>query len=245
MFNGIKAVYYREIEVMRTRIMRSIVASMVSPALFMLAFGYGLGRRQIVGGVEYLDFLFVGLLAMSTLNACYSVATDINISRFYFKTFDEYLTAPIPRRHIVIGETLYGLTKGTINIFVFFIYAFIVKLNIGLSPLFIMVLLMHMTVFSLLGFIIALLVKNHKDQSSINTFLIVPMTFLSGVFFPVEQAPFVIQTVVQFFPLSHSVALMREALTGTGASLYHMAMLIAFLVTFFFFAIRLAVRTEG
>ena len=245
MFNGIKAVYYREIQVMRRRVMRSIVASMVSPALFMLAFGYGLGRRQIVGGLDYLDFLFVGLLAMSTLNACYGIATDINISRFYFKTFDEYLTAPVPRRHIVVGEMLYGLTKGTINALVFFIYAFIAKLNIVITPFFVLVLLMHMAVFSLLGFIVALLVNNHKDQSSISTFLITPMTFLSGVFFPIEQAPLVIRGIVQFFPLSHSVSLLRASSTGGGVSLYHMLALSAFLVAFFFLALRLAKRTEG
>lgn len=245
MVNGIKAVYYREIRVMRTRIRRSIVASMVSPALFLVAFGYGLGRGQVYGGLAYLDFLFAGLLAMSTLNACYSVGTDINIARFYFRTFDEYLIAPVPRWQIVAGEVLFGMTKGMINVIIFFAYAYIAKLGIAVTPLFIVILLVHMAIFSLLGFIVALAVRNHGDQSSISTFLITPMTFLSGVFFPLDQAPKVLAWIVQLFPVSHSVSLMRATLTGGSLHLPHLAALMAFLGLFYFFALRLARQSQG
>ncbi|MDL2307929.1 ABC transporter permease [Desulfovibrio sp. OttesenSCG-928-C06] len=245
MLNGIKGIYYREIRVMRTRIRRSIVASMVSPALFLVAFGYGLGRGQAYGGLAYLDFLFAGLLAMSTLNACYGLGTDINIARFYFKTFDEYLIAPVPRWQVVAGEVLFGMTKGMINVGLFFAYALIADLNIHVTPLFVLALLMHMAIFSLLGFIVALAVRNHGDQSSISTFLITPMTFLSGVFFPVEQAPQVLQWIVTLFPVSHSVSLMRASLTGGEAALWHLAALAVFLVLFAAAALRLARRTQG
>jgi Nod factor-specific ABC transporter NodJ protein len=245
MFNGVKAVYYREFMVLRTRIVRTVVASMVSPALFMLAFGYGLGRWQTVGSVSYVDFLFVGLCAMSTLNASYSVATDINIARFYFKTFSEYLIAPIARWQIVLGEMLFGMTKGAINALIFFIYALIVDLNIHISLLFLLILIIHMAIFSLLGFIVALGVTSHKDQASIGTFIITPMTFLSGVFFPMSQAPVLLQWLVQLFPLSHSVVLMRSSLGAEPASTVHMLILLAFLLIFFLLALTLAKRMEG
>lgn len=245
MFNGIKAIYYREIRVMRTRIRRSIVASMVSPALFLVAFGYGLGRSQVYHGLAYLDFLFAGLLAMSTLNACYSVGTDINIARFYFRTFDEYLIAPIARWQIVAGEVLFGITKGMINVVIFFAYAFFAKLNITITPLFVLVLCMHMAIFSLLGFIVALAVRNHGDQSSISTFLITPMTFLSGVFFPVEQAPLVLRYVVQLFPVSHSVSLMRASLTGGTPLMVNLVALALFLALFYGAALYLAKNSQG
>lgn len=245
MFNGIKAIYYREIMVMRTRVRRSILASMVSPALFLVAFGYGLGRYQVYGGLDYLDFLFAGLLAMSTLNACYSVGTDINIARFYFRTFDEYLIAPILRWEIVAGEVLFGMTKGMINVAIFFTYAWFAELNICVTPLFLVVLLMHMAIFSLMGFMVALIVRNHGDQSSISTFLITPMTFLSGVFFPVEQGPTILVWIVHLFPVSHSVSLMRASLTGGEAQMHNLVALVAFLLVFFFVALRLSKKSQG
>jgi len=245
MLDGVRAVLYREIQVMRTRIRRSIVASMVSPALFLVAFGYGLGRGQSFDGVNYLEFLFPGLLAMSTVNACYGIGTDINIARFYFRVFDEYLIAPVPRWHLPVGEMLYGILRGMIPVAIFFLYAWLVGLEVAVTPLFFMVLLLHMGVFSLLGFIVALAVRNHGDQSSIATFLITPMIFLSGVFFPVEKAPAFLQYVVSVFPLFHSVSLMRAMLCGTPVVWMQLGVLVAFFVAGMVVAIRLAEKTEG
>ena len=245
MLDGVRAVLYREIRVMRTRIRRSILASMVSPALFLVAFGYGLGRGQMFDGMAYLDFLFPGLLAMSTVNACYGIGTDINIARFYFRIFDEYLIAPVPRWHLPVGEMLYGIVRGMITVIIFFCYALIAGLNVQITPLFGVVLLLHMGIFSLLGFIVALAVRNHGDQSSISTFLITPMIFLSGVFFPLDRAPVVLQWIVSVFPLSHSVSLMRATLCGTPVLWWNFAALIVFFAASLGVSIWLAEKTEG
>ncbi len=244
MFNGISGVYYREIKVLKTRLMRTIAASFVSPALFFIAFGYGLGRSQVYGGVQYLEFLFAGLLAMSTLNACYGISTDINISRFYHRIFDEYLISPNPRWQIAAGETLYGITKGMISAAVFFVYAAAADLNITIGPMFAAALLLHMAVFSLLGFIVAMSVKNHGDQAAINTFLITPMTFLSGVFFPVEKMPAAFSAAVQIFPATHSVSLIRSSLTGGTANPGNIFILVLFFVIFSLIAVIMAGKAE-
>ena len=245
MFSGITGIYYREMRILRTRFLRSVAASMVSPALFLVAFGYGLGRGHSFGGLNYLEFLFAGLLAMSTLNASYGVGTDINIARFYLKTFDEYLIAPIARWQVVAGEALYGMTRGLINAAIFFVYAAVAGLNIHFTPLFALVLLMHMAMFSLLGFSVALAVKRHGDQFALNTFLITPMTFLSGIFFPVDQAPLALKWLVQLFPVSHAVSLMRSELCGGVTQYVHLPVLAGFLLIFFLAALHLAKRAEG
>lgn len=245
MLNGIIGVYYREMTVLRTRLWRSIAASMISPALFMIAFGYGLGRYQSFDGLPYISFLFAGLLAMATLNACFGVGTDINIARFYLKVFDEYLIAPIGRWQIVLGEMLFGITKGCISVVIFFAYALIAGIAVNINLIFVLALLMHMAVFALLGFIVALSVKRHGDQFAINTFIITPMTFLSGVFFPLEQAPAVLYWIMQVFPITHSVSLMRGSLMDTGINLIDFVVLGGYLVVFFLWALHLAKKAEG
>ena len=245
MLSGIAGIYYREMRVFGTRFVRSVAASMVSPALFLVAFGYGLGRGRAFGGVDYLEFLFAGLLAMSTLNACYGVGTDVNIARFYLKTFDEYLIAPVPRWQVVAGEVLYGMTRGLINAMLFFAYAFAAGLDIQPTPLFALALCMHMAMFSLLGFSVALAVKRHGDQFALNAFLITPMTFLSGIFFPVDQAPWLLKWLVQLFPVSHAVSFMRAELCGGETQYLQLLILAGFLTVFFLAALRLAKRAEG
>ena len=245
MLSGITGIYYREMRVFSTRFVRSVAASMVSPALFLVAFGYGLGRGRAFGGVDYLEFLFAGLLAMSTLNACFGVGTDVNIARFYLKTFDEYLIAPVARWQVVAGEALYGMTRGLINAAIFLIYAAVAGLDIQLTPLFALALAMHMAMFSLLGFSVALAVKRHGDQFALNAFLITPMTFLSGIFFPVDQAPWLLKWLVQLFPVSHAVSFMRAELCGGDTQYVQLLILAAFLAAFFLAALWLAKRAEG
>ena len=79
MLHGARAIYLREILILRRKLVKTLAASAVSPALFLLAFGYGVGRGAQVDGIDYLAFLLPGLLTMSSMNQSYGIATEINI----------------------------------------------------------------------------------------------------------------------------------------------------------------------
>ncbi len=149
--NGVKGIYYREFLVLYSRRWKILMSSSISPLLFLLAFGYGVGRFSNVDGVDYLAFLIPGLIAMSSMNQSYGISTEINISRFYFRVFDEYLLAPVQRWEIVAGEMLYGVTRGFIPVFIVFIYAFIIGVKLDFNLLFILSMLLHLSIFALLG----------------------------------------------------------------------------------------------
>ena len=240
MLIGVRAIYLREMLILRRKIIKTLMASAVSPALFLLAFGYGVGRGAQVGGVDYLAFLLPGLLTMSSMNQSYGIATEINISRFYFKVFEEYLLAPIQRWEIILGETCYGITKGLIPVLIIGLYSLLTGVSLNFSLLFLIALVLHLAIFALLGFIAAMIVKSHSDQATINAFLITPMMFLSGTFFPVEQMPLAIKAVASIFPLTYSTQLIRATLTPSAAvsfSLY--GVLSVILVALFFVAKRI------
>ncbi|MCD8569613.1 MAG: hypothetical protein LRY50_15255 [Geovibrio sp.] len=93
--NGIKGVLYRETRVLRSRFWKVLVSSAVSPFLFLLAFGYGIGRFASVDGVDYLTFLIPGLIAMSSLNQSYGISGEINISRFLLQGFLTNTSLPL------------------------------------------------------------------------------------------------------------------------------------------------------
>jgi ABC-type polysaccharide/polyol phosphate export permease len=246
MLHGARAIYLRETLLLRRKLVKTLLASAVSPALFLIAFGYGVGRGAQVGGVDYLTFLLPGLLTMSSMNQAYGIATEINISRFYFKVFEEYLLAPLPRWEIILGETWYGITKGLIPVLIIAGYSLIGGVALRFGVLFVAALLLHLAVFALLGFIAALSVKSHSDQATINAFLITPMMFLSGTFFPVEQMPQAIRIVAGLFPLTYSTRLIRATLTPAGAIDYSLfPILIGMLVVLFLIATRIVDRVES
>lgn len=245
MLHGVRGIYLREILILRRKLVKTLAASAVSPALFLLAFGYGVGRGAQVGGVDYLAFLLPGLLTMSSMNQSYGIATEINISRFYFKVFEEYLLAPMHRWEIIVGEACYGITKGLIPVAIIGIYSLFCGVSLQFGPLFLVALLLHLTIFALLGFVAAMIVKSHSDQATINAFLITPMMFLSGTFFPVEQMPLAIRAVASIFPLTYSTQLIRATLTpGAEINYALFAILSGILLSLFIIAKRIVAKVE-
>lgn len=244
--NGVKGVYYREFLVLYSRRWKILMSSSVSPLLFLLAFGYGVGRYSDVDGTNYLAFLIPGLIAMSSMNQSYGISTEINISRFYFKVFDEYLLAPVRRWEIVLGEILYGVTRGLIPVIIVAVYGLIIGVKLHFSLLFAVSLFMHLIVFSALGLIVALMVKNHGDQFAVNTFVITPMVFLSGTFYPVDKMPFLVQWLAKLFPLTYSTKLIRYSLLGGELNIaMNMSVLAIICAVLFAFAYRVVSRVEA
>ncbi|MDK2792817.1 MAG: type transport system permease protein, partial [Deferribacteres bacterium] len=60
--HGISGIFLREILVLKSRIWKVILSSSVSPLLFLLAFGFGIGKNSDIGGINYVHFLIPGLI---------------------------------------------------------------------------------------------------------------------------------------------------------------------------------------
>ncbi len=245
MFNGIKGVLYRELNVYRKRARKLILASSLSPLLYLIAFGWGFGDRVVAGGLPYITFLIPGLITMSSLNQSYGISQEINIARFYFHLYDEYLIAPVGPMEIVLGEIFYGMFKGLLSTILIFIYALIFSVDLIISPLFFLSILIHTFLFSSLGTTIAMVIKDHGSQATVNTFVITPMIFLCGTFFPVDRLPYVFKLLVYALPLTYSTKVIRASLTGGEVSIFFLALMVAYASVFFYTAYLAVRRVEA
>jgi len=245
MLNGVQAVLYREVHVFRKKAKKQILASSLSPLLFLIAFGWGFGDRVAVDGLPYILFLIPGLITMSSLNQSYSIAQEINISRFYFHVFDEFLIAPISHIEIIIGEVLYGVFKASISVFLIFGYAFLFGVDLRISASFFIIILMHSFMFSLLAITVSMLIKDHGSQAQVNTFVITPMIFLCGTFFPVDKLPAFFKVIVHCLPLTYSTKVIRASLTGGEINLVYIGIMLIFMCTFFLTALYAVKKVEA
>jgi ABC-type multidrug transport system permease subunit len=245
MLDGVRGALYRELKVFSKRARRQLLASMVSPALFLVAFGWGFGRGVTMEGVPYLSFLIPGLLAMSSLNQSYGIAQELNISRFYFHVFDEFLIAPVSPAGIVLGETLYGMFRGLLGAALILLLALPFGVVPAPSPLLLAALLAHTFVFAALGVAMAMLVQDHAGQAAVTNFVVTPMIFLGGTFFTLERLPSPLRFLVELLPLSHSVRVIRDAFLGRGADPAHLGVLVLFAAGFFALALWAVRRVEA
>jgi ABC-type multidrug transport system permease subunit len=214
MIQGFIAVYLREILIVRRRFKRLIASMAVSPLLYLLAFSYAMGGEVKFNGFTYTEFLIPGLMAMSSMIQSFAIATDINVARFYWGIFEEFQSAPIQNAAYVAGEVLAGMTRALLAIVVILILSLLFGVNLHYGPLLWIVLLLNSFVFASLAVALAMLVKSHADQAMLSSFVITPMAFLGGTFFPLERLPEWAQTIMYVLPLSHAAKASRAIAFG-------------------------------
>ncbi|GAB7024092.1 ABC transporter permease [Salidesulfovibrio brasiliensis] len=213
--NGVWAVFYREMLLLRRRKHRFVASITVTPLLYLLAFNYAADGAD-VNGVPYVSFLVVGLAAMTCMMQGYSIGSEINVARFYWKIFEEVQCSPVSGRAYVLGETLAGSVRALISVMV------VVAVGIALGaisfpgPLFWFAVFLLGTVFSSLAVWMAMVVRGHQDQMMLSTFVITPMAFLGGTFFPVDRLPQWAQWVVEWLPISLAADAMRASALDLG-----------------------------
>jgi len=199
-----------------------IIASLGQPMLFLVIFGSGLtaslgvGVTEDFGDVSYVRFLFPGIIAMAVLfTAIFSAISIVWDREFGF--LRELLVAPISRTSIVIGKALGGSTMAMFQGAILLIFAPI--LNVGLDPLLVIKLLalMFLTAFALtsMGILIASRLQTMESFQMVINFLIMPMFFLSGAFFPLRDLPGWMSVLTRIDPVSYGVDPMRRVLLGS------------------------------
>ncbi|MTJ81489.1 MAG: ABC transporter [Telmatospirillum sp.] len=232
------AVYLREMLLLRRRFWRVCLGMSVSPVLYVIAFGYALGAGSPVGGLRYLDFLIPGLVAMSSMTQAYGVSSEINIARFYAHIFEEFQAAPLTNLSFVTGEVMAGITRAGLStvLIVAIGAAFGVTMHCG--PLFWVAVVLNAFVFASLAVWSAMVVKSHADQALLANFVITPMAFLGGTFFPLERLPGWSQRILDLVPLTHAARAIRAEALGGAAAASDYALLVVLGAAAFFIALR-------
>lgn len=235
--SGAYAVFWREMVILKRRLPKIITSNAVSPLLFLIAFGWGMGRNMQVEGVDYLTFMIPGLIALSSMTQSFNISTDINIARFYWMTFEEFQTAPISSLSVVLGEVLSGIVRGLLASLVIFLLAFGFGVRLVVNGEFLLSLILNTFMFASAAVITSMLVKSHADQASFNSFFIVPMSFLCGTFFSLSRLPDWAYLTVQVLPLTHASLCIRASALERGFPIGSLMVMIAYCVVFFIGAV--------
>lgn len=230
-------IFLREMLLFRRRLVRLgyIFSAMVVPIIYLIAFGFGLGNRVKIGGLDYLSYLIPGLVAMSSMNNSYTwVASNMNLNRVYFKTFQVFVQAPIHSSSIMVGEVLAGMAKGLFASALIILVGLLSSSHFSITTLFMVTLLLNCFLFASLGVIAGMLAKSHEDTATYSNFFIMPMAFFSGTFFPVDHMPAVIKWIIYLLPLTHANIVIRQG-TLTPEGIFSLLVLVGYAAAFFIY----------
>jgi ABC-2 type transport system permease protein len=190
------------------------------PFFFLAFLGLGLQSAFAIrpGGERYLDYIAPGIVGMVLLFS----STVSGISVIWDRQFGflkVMLVAPIPRLAIVLGRTAGGTTTASIQAIIFLTISFFLGVRVP-SPVGLILALVFMGLiglsFSSLGVALASRMEDPHGFQLIFNFLIMPIFFLSGALFPLDNLPIFIKVLAYLNPLTYGVDGLRWALLGVS-----------------------------
>ncbi len=196
-----------------------LIASFAQPLLFLVALGFGFGPIYAkAGGGNYIEFLAPGIITMSMLFTSMFNGIEVIWDK-QFGFLKETLVAPVPRVVVMLGRTLGGATVAMIQGLLIFLITLLIGFRPEVTPsLFLAPIIMFFicVLFAALGTAIASKLDDMQAFPLVMNFLIMPLFFLSGALFPIDQLPKALMVVVRLNPLSYGVDGMRLSLTHVG-----------------------------
>lgn len=196
-----------------------IIGSLGQPLLFLLALGFGLGPiYEKAGGGNYLQFLAPGVISMSILFTSIFSGIEIIWDR-QFGFLKETMVAPVPRFHIMLGRTLGGATVGVLQGCIVFIISVIAGFrpeSIAMLPVAFAFMFLIALLFTALGTGIASILEDFQGFQLIMNFLVMPLFFMSGALFPLDNLPTFVAFITRIDPLTYGVDALRAALLGAS-----------------------------
>ena len=197
---------------------QTIVAPVVASFLFILVFGLSLsGRIRQVHGVDYRVFIVPGLVTMAMVQAAYSN----NASSVFQARFDRYLNdvlaSPMRNWQINLGLSLGGIVRALlIGISLLALAIPITGVPIRQPLVLVTAVGLGLTLFASLGVVVGIYAKSWDHAGFVQNILIVPLSFLGGVFYSVDTLPSPWREVSHANPVFYLVQAVRYGFLGIG-----------------------------
>lgn len=206
----------REVERTFRVVIQTLIAPVISAALYIFIFGTVIGTRiDDFAGVPYISFVFPGVLMLSIINASFSSAS----SSLYFMRFtrgiEEILITPFSYLEMLIGFVGSAIARALL----------VAILILGVGVLFGAVELVNpigffiytaaiAAIFAMLGIIVALWAEGFEQLQVLNTFVITPLTYLGGIFYSITFLPPLAAAITRYNPFFYFADGIRSSMIG-------------------------------
>lgn len=200
--------------------MQTLLTPWISALLYILIFGEVVGRRiGSIAGVSYIDFVVPGLLMMNVMqSALMHTSSSLYFQRFA-KHIEEILTAPLSYAEMITGYIAAAILRGlAVAAGVYIIALLFTVTSVNHIFLFIFYSISVALIFAFLGLLVGLWADSFEQLAMPQTFLIMPLTFLGGLFNSIHMLPDRFQILVRLNPFFYFVDGLRYSMIGVSES---------------------------
>jgi ABC-2 type transport system permease protein len=218
---GAYTIWYRDVlRFERDRV--RILAALGQPLLYLFVFGTGLAPAMsgaTGGALDFRQFIFPGILAMAVLfTAIFSAISIVWDREFGF--LKEVMVAPVSRTAVALGKVAGGATVAMFQGAIVLLLAPLigVALSAGQVASVVGLMLLLATMMTSLGIMIAARQRTMEGFQMMMNFLLMPMFFLSGAFFPLRDVPLWLAWLSRLDPVSYGVDSLRQEVLRRSVS---------------------------
>lgn len=237
--------YYREICRFYKVLIQTVFSPLVSSSLYLLIFGVSLGQKIEMGnGFSYLAFIIPGLVMMSVLNNAFQNASSSVVSGKFSGDLEDYRVAPLSVPAILWALALGGLTRGLLVGAVTFsigqIFYFMTEgqwIGIHSAPLLVFFLIIGGLSFAMFGISVAFWAKTFDHLNGVGSFVVLPLIYLGGVFFSLENLHPIWQNLSKANPLLYFINGVRHSMMGVSDVSMPVAMVVSVLSLCVFYTV--------
>jgi len=209
---GAFTIWYRDV-LRFSRDRSRILASFGQPVLFLFVFGAGLAPAMTglgAGQLDFKQFIFPGILGMAVLFTSIFSSVSIVWDR-EFGFLKEVMVAPVSRTAVALGKVAGGSTVAMFQGILMLIFAPIlgIKLTLGQVTALIGLMLLLAAVMTSLGILIAARQRTMEGFHMIMNFILLPLFFLSGAFFPLQGVPLWMEWISKIDPVTYGIDPLR------------------------------------
>jgi ABC-2 type transport system permease protein len=214
-WQGLRTLYAKEVQRYFKIFGQTLLAPIITTLLFLTVFGVAFGGGRSIDGLPYVEFLAPGLLMMSILQNSFANTSTSLIQQKLNENIVDTLMPPLSPMELTTGFVLSGATRGLmVAIGVGASLAFVVPINLHNPGAILFYAVGAAMMMASLGMMTGIWAEQFDHVSTITNFVILPLSFLSGTFFPVTRFPELLQSVSHFNPFFYLIDGLRFGFTG-------------------------------
>ncbi|MDR5904932.1 ABC transporter permease [Franzmannia qiaohouensis] len=228
---------------------QTLLPPSITMTMYFIIFGNLIGSRiGDMDGFSYMDFIVPGLIMMAVITNSYSNVASSFFSNKFQRSIEEMMVSPMPNWVILAGFVLGGMARGLgVGLIVTIVSLFFTRISMAHPFLTIFVVVLTSALFSIGGFINALLADKFDDISIVPTFILTPLTYLGGVFYSISMLPALWQGVSMLNPILYMVNVFRYGFLGVSDIPVGWALsaIVAFIIVLFGIALWMLDHGKG
>lgn len=213
---GFRTLLYKEILRFWKVLVQTVGAPVLTALLYLLIFSHVLEEHvRVYPGVSYTAFLMPGLIMMSVLQNAFANSSSSLIQSKITGNIVFVLLPPLSYLEFFMAYLIAALVRGfTVGLGVLLVGLFFADIEMR-HPLWILAFaLASGTVFSCIGILAGIWANQYDNLAAVQNFLIMPLTFLSGVFYSIHSLPPFWQSVSHFNPVFYMIDGFRYGFFG-------------------------------